>query len=113
MKRHAYRISWIAFALALLSVALIPVTVFASDDGRPGWDQLGIHGTVVVGGPVIAVLLLAVSFVSGLFAWRQRKVTLLWVVPSGLVVLPSVAVVIAWLLWPIVAPLVEAIARRL
>ena len=87
MSELTYRISWITFALALASVALVPVTLFLIDDGNPGWDQLPNQLNILFGGFLITVLFLTVSAATGLYAWRQRKIALLWVVPSGLVVL--------------------------
>ena len=63
-----YQTSWISLILALASVALIPLVLFLIDDGHPGWDQLPEKLNIILGGAVIAVLFLIVSFVSGMFA---------------------------------------------
>ncbi len=86
MKDYSYRISWIAFTFAFLTILFIPAKLFLSDDGQPGWDQLPDELAILLGGFVIAVLFLTASFVAGLYAWKKRKIVLLWVVPSGLVV---------------------------
>jgi len=99
-----YRVSWITFALALASVALILTTLFLIDDGHPGWDQLPDQLTILFGGYLIAILFLTISFVSGLYAWRRRKIALLWIVPSGLVVLSTGAYLIALLIGSLVGP---------
>ena len=99
-----YRVSWITFALALVSVALIPATLFLIDDGRPGWDQLSEQLNIVLGGFLVTIVLLTVSFVSGLYTWRRRKIVLLWVVPSGLVVLATGAYLIALLAGSLLGP---------
>ena len=104
MTDRSYRISWITFALALASVALIPATLFLIDDGHPGWDQLPDQLTILFGGYLIAVSFLTVSFVSGLYTWRRRKIALLWVVPSGLVVLSTGAYLIVLLVGSLVGP---------
>ena len=104
MTDHSYRISWITFALALTSVVLIPAILFLSDDGQPGWDQLSDQLTILFGGLVIFFLFLTASFVSGLFAWKRRKIALLWVVPSGLVVLFTGAYAMAYLVAFLVGP---------
>ncbi len=104
MTTLTYRLSWITFLLALVSVALIPVTLFLFDDGHPGWDQLPDQLTILFGMSLIAVLFLSVSFVSGLYAWRRQKIALLWVVPSGLVVLTTGAYLLALLIASMVGP---------
>ncbi len=104
MKDLTYRVSWITFALALVSVALIPATLFLIDDGHPGWDQLPVQLNILLGGCLITVLLFTVSFVSGLYTWRPRKIVLLWVVPSGLAVLFTGAYLIALLLGYLIGP---------
>lgn len=97
MTDTTYRISLISFALALASVAMIPLTLSLIDDGNPGWDQLPDQLGILIGGYLITVLFLTVSAVAGLYAWRQRKIALLWVVPSGLVVLTTGLYLLAWL----------------
>ncbi len=87
IKDHSYRISWIAFTFAFVTIISIPAGFFLNDDGRPGWDQLPDELAILLGGFVIAVLFLTASFIAGLYAWKDRKIALLWVVPSGLVVL--------------------------
>ena len=82
-----YQTSWISFVLALTSLALIPLVLFLIDDGHPGWDQLPEKLNIMVVGAVIAVLFLIVSFVSGMFVWKQRRIALLWLLPSGIVLL--------------------------
>lgn len=88
--KHNYRISWIAFICAFVTITLIPTILFLNDDGLPGWDQLSGELDIILGGLVIAVLFLTASFLAGLYVWKDRKIVLLWVVPSGLVVLVTV-----------------------
>ena len=104
MTDQSYRISWIAFVLAVTTVVLTPAIVFFTDDGYPGWDQLSAQLDLIFGGTAIAFLFLLVSFVSGMFAWRRRRVALLWVVPSGTVVLIALAILLASLVGRIWQP---------
>lgn len=100
MKNNSYRTSWITFVLALTSFVLIPVLLFIIDDGRLGWDQIPKQLDIMVGGYAIAFVFLAVSFVSGLYAWEQRKIVLLWVIPSGMLVLLTVVYLAVFLVGP-------------
>ena len=100
VKNHSYRISWITFTLALVSIGLIPIVVYLTDDGVPGWDQLPETLGVLVIGLVAAVVLFFVSFVSGMYTWRRRKIALLWVVPSGLITLYVFAILVLLLVGP-------------
>lgn len=77
MQNNSYLTSWITFVLALTSVVMIPVLLSIIDDGRPGWDQLPKQLDIMVGGYALALVFLTVSFVSGLYAWKQRKIVLL------------------------------------
>lgn len=104
MTDRAYRISWVTFALAVSSFVLVHVVLVITDDGRGTWDQLPRQLNILFGGYLIAFVFLTVSFVAGLYAWRRRKIALLWVVPGGLVVMPTAAYFMALLAMYLVAP---------
>ena len=88
---HYYQTSCISFVLALTSLALIPLVLFLINDGHPGWDQLPEKLNIMVVGAAIAVLFLIVSFVSGMYVWKQRKSALFWLLPSGIVLFDIIA----------------------
>lgn len=104
MKDKYYRVSLITFSTALASAVLIPAILYLTDDGHPGWDQLSEKLSIFVYGYMIVVLLLAVSFVSGLYVWREYKVAWFWILPSGIVVLPTMFYLLALLVSYLVAP---------
>jgi hypothetical protein len=72
-------------------MAFISLVLFLIDDGQPGWDQLPEKLNIMVIGDVIVVLFLIVSFESGMFVWKQRRSALLWLLPSGIVLLVIIA----------------------
>ncbi len=86
MKNHSYRISSRTFTLALVSIGLIPVVAYLTDDGVPGWDQLSETLGVLVIGLVAAVVFFLVSFVSGMYTVRRRKIVRrplnIWCLPT-------------------------------
>ena len=99
-----YRISWISFALAVLLAILIPAVLYFTDDGHPGWDQMSEQLSIIVYGYFLVIFLLSVSFVSGLYVWRQHRVALIWIIPCAIVVLPTTFYLLALLAMYLVAP---------
>ncbi|MGI9571251.1 MAG: hypothetical protein ACR2PH_16285 [Desulfobulbia bacterium] len=100
MSNNSYFISWLSLVLALTSLLLTPVIVFINDDRQPTWDQLSEQLGLMFNGAAIAVFFLLVSFGSGIFAWRRRKIVLLWVIPIGITVVVALGLLLALLIAP-------------
>ena len=100
MTNNSYFISWLSLVLALTSLLLTPVIAFINDDGHPTWDQLSDQLGLLFNGTAITVLFLLASFASGMFAWKRRKIVLLWVVPIGIAVVVALGLLLALLVAP-------------
>lgn len=96
----SFHISWIAFVLALLSIALIPVIIWLVDDGRPGWDQMDTDLGIIVLGLACALACLLATFIASIYAVRERKIVLLWMLPSGIVVTIALSYLLVYLIGP-------------
>ena len=82
--------------LALAAVGAIPLVLWLTDDGVAGWDQLSYQLNIIFGGFAVCLLLIAASFVASIRAVRQRKLVLLWMIPSGIILLTVLAYVVAY-----------------
>lgn len=100
MRNKSFFISWLNLVLALTSLLLTPVIVFINDDREPTWDQLSEQMGIMFNGAAIAVVFLLLSFASGIFAWKRRKIVLLWVVPIGIAVVVALGLLLALLVAP-------------
>jgi len=100
MTQRNFRISWIAFVLAWVSVVLTFIVLRINDDEVFSWDQINEQITIFFSGTLIAFLFVVVSFLHGLYAWKQQKITLLWLIPGGILISIAVAYFLVYLIGP-------------
>jgi hypothetical protein len=86
MRKLTFRFSLCCFVLALVAIALTPLSCSRLPETR-GWDNLDESLTILVWHTLASGALAILAVVSGLFVVSERGIAAIWIVPSLLWVL--------------------------